>query len=335
MSNQKSSRVGFWLTIAFLAICLFISLALNAGLAASLFYRGGGGQEIGGVAEDESPRFTEKLSYGGQGEKVVRIPLNGIISREDVAGLFSTRPSMADTILRQVRAARNDSSVRAIILEVNSPGGEVPPTDEIYHAMKTFRESREDRRVIVFVRGMAASGGYYASMAADWIVAEPTSVVGSIGVILQTLNWSKLSEKIGVEDTTVKAGDNKDILNPFRETNPEHLAMLQAVIDDIHGRFIRIVADGRSMSFEAMKELADGRIFSATRALELKLIDETGYWDDVLSRTRELLDCEQLTVVRYTRPTSMFSLFGESHQPVDPRSWFRPETPQFRFLWQP
>ena len=183
--------------------------------------RPGAGRRSAGKAEDEFPTFTEKWSYGSGDVKTVRIAVEGPIFRESEESFFGFKYDKIEAILRQIRAAKNDEAVKAIILEVDSPGGDLTASDEIYKALQDFKRCAEGRKIIVFVRNMAASGGYYVSAPADWIIAEPTSIIGSIGVIMQTLNWKGLSEKIGLTDVTIKSGTNKDLLNPFRDVSPD------------------------------------------------------------------------------------------------------------------
>ena len=242
-----------------------------------------------GKAEDEFPTFTEKWSYGSGDVKAVRIAVEGPIFRESEESFFGIKYDKIEAILRQIRAAKNDEAVKAIILEVDSPGGDLTASDEIYKALQDFKQSADGRKIIVFVRNMAASGGYYVSAPADWIIAEPTSIIGSIGVIMQTLNWKGLSEKIGLTDVTIKSGTNKDLLNPFRDVSPEQLAQLQEMIDSMYRQFFTIVQTNRNIEAESLKAIADGRIFSADLALKNRLIDQIGYWEDAVTKTAELL----------------------------------------------
>jgi protease IV len=283
---------------------------------------------------DEAPKLDETWSFGSGDVKVARIPLDGIIMRNEEEGFFSARSDMVESILTQVRAAERDTEMRAIILEVNSPGGGVTPSDEIYNALRKFRASRPDRRVVVFIRDLGASGAYYAAMAGDFIIAEPTAVVGSIGVIMQTMNLQGLSEKIGITDVTIKSGTNKDMLNPFRPVDTNQLALLQVLIDDMQTRFSGIMAESRKLDRAAKPELFDGRIFSAGDALNKGLIDEVGYWNDALARTAQLLDTGALRVVRYEPQRTFFEQLVEGKSPVVLPS-LKLRSPQFLYLWKP
>lgn len=332
--RRAKSTVGLWIAIVLLAVALGLSLMLNAGLTVGRLAEFGG-KRAGDTPEDEFPSFQEKTSYGSGGTKVVRIAVEGVLSRNIETGWFGIARDPVGDVLRQIRAAQNDEEVGALIVEVDSPGGEVTPTDEIHNALREFRESREDRRVVVFVRGMAASGGYYIAAAADRIVAEPTAIVGSISVILQSLNWHGLSERVGVTATTIASGRLKDMLNPFKPVNPEHIAILQRVVDDVHERFSKVVAEGRGLDETAVAEVADGRIFSVTDALEKKLVDRVGFWDDAVEVLSELVE-DDVRVVRYTRSPRFSDWLAQLRAPVD-LSGMAPlgRGPRLWMLWQP
>jgi protease-4 len=324
-----------WVFLLILAVVLFFSLVFNAVLFVGLFSRGSGRAVTHRGGVDEFPRLHEKWSYGKGDVKAVRIRVDGIIGRDSEAGLFAAPYDKVESIIRQVRSASNDEDVQAIVLEVNSPGGPITPTDEIYEALRSFKASREDRKIVVFMKGIAASGGYLVSMPGDWLIAEPTSLVGSIGVVIQTLNWKTASEKLGIHDVTIKSGANKDMLNPFREVDPEDLSMLQETVDTMHAHFVDIVLRGRDLSEEELKPLADGRIFTARQALELRLIDEIGYWEDVLLKTRVLLGEENVKFVRYERSDSFFDLMARVQNPVSVSRLMDAQMPRFLYLWRP
>lgn len=338
--ERKCSHVGFWVVLVLFGLGLGVSLLLNFGLIVSMAVSHTSRPELmarGG--EDEFPRLNERWSYGKGRVKAVRIAVEGAIFRERTDGLFnSQRYDKVEDILRQIRAAQSDDAVRAIILEVDSPGGAVTPSDEIYRALNEFKASTNNRKVVVFIRDLAASGGYYVSMAADRIIAEPTAIVGSIGVIMETINIKGLSEKIGITDVTIKSGANKDLLNPFHDVSPEQRALMQKLIDDMYNRFLGIVVKGRNSDLETMRPLADGRVFSADEALKLKLVDELGYFEKAIAATKKLLGEKTLRVVTYEQPSDFFSLFGASSGPqqllktLDP---IRNEKTRMLYLWKP
>ena len=329
---RKCSHALFWVFIIILFLLLAGSLVMNMGLFFSLLAGSSGMASTEAV--DEFPKLTETWSYGKGTIKAVRITANGPLMRTANEGLFAKKDKI-DEILSQIRTAGNDPQVRAIVLEVNSPGGAITPCDEIYHSLKEFKNSHPDRKIVVFMKSLAASGGYYIAMAVDHIVAEPTTLTGSIGVIMQTLNWKAFSEKIGVTDTTIKSGKNKDLLNPFKEVNEEQVALLQEGVDALHTRFVGIVQTNRNLNSKDMIELADGRIFTAEKALQKKLIDSIGYWDDVMNVTKKLCKTEEVKFVRYEKKKGFMDIFAEASQPIDLRSFFARRSPEILYLWQP
>jgi protease-4 len=320
MHQHRNSRKP-WIITALLAIALVGTLLSHCRQVEKDYPR------------DEAPELDETWSFGSGDVKVVRIPLDGVIMRSEEEGFLTARSDMVASILAQVRAAERDPDMRAIILEVNSPGGGVTPSDEIYNALRGFRNSRPDRRVVVFIRDLGASGAYYAAMAGDFIIAEPTAVVGSIGVIMQTMNFQGLSEKLGITDVTIKSGANKDMLNPFQAVNTNQVALLQTLIDEMQTRFRGIVAESRKLD-PSTPDLFDGRIFSASDALKKGLIDEVGYWNDALARTAQLLDTGALRVVRYEPQRTFFEQLLEGKSPVV-LPGLKLHSPQFLYLWKP
>lgn len=331
---KKKSSGCYWVFLIFVLLALMVSMALNMGL---LLGRLIDGERISADAgpQDEYPRFTVRWSYGHGDTVVVRIPLEGIITRHADGGLLMPRYDKVELLVNRIRAARQDERVRGIILEVDSPGGAVTPSDEIYHALKQFRQSRDDRRVIFFTRDMAASGAYYAAMASDWIVAEPTAIVGSIGVLIQTLNWRELSERLGVRDTTIKSGETKDLLNPFREVSEDEWGILQDLVDSMYRRFARIVREARGFDEATMKRIADGRVFTAEDALKEGMIDEIGYWDDVVQRTAEMFGEPSVKIIRYERRPDWSDWLMGLRNPLHGTVWSEWERPRILYLWRP
>src|SRR5512143_3207781 len=180
----------------------------------------------------------------------------------------------SEDVVEELRNHAEDSSVKAIVIRIDSPGGGVVPSQEIYNAVKAAR--REGKKVVVSMGSVAASGGYYIAAAADKIVANPGTLTGSIGVKMEFANLEKLLEKIGVKGLVVKAGEYKDIGAPFRDMTDQEKQLLQDVIDDVHSQFIEAVSEGRSMPAADVKAIADGRIFTGRQALTLKLVDRLG-----------------------------------------------------------
>ena len=333
LTPRRCRHTGYWIVIILLALGLGMSLVAHLGLSVGRALNSLRAAETGG--KDEFPRFTETWSFGGGETKVVRIALDGIIMREADGGFFFMGPDKVEHVLRQVQAASQDEEVRAIILEVNSPGGAVTPSDEIHAALRAFRESRADRRVLAFVRDLAASGGYYVAAAADRIVSEPTALVGSIGVIMEALNWNTLTDKIGVDATTIKSGRNKDLLNPFEPVNPEHVQILQALVDDAYARFRDLVAKSRGFAAEKAAAIADGRVFPASRAREEGLIDAIGYWEAAVEETARLLGEEEIKVVRYESAGTFLDKLLAVRAPTLRSLVPAAQGPRLMYLWRP
>jgi len=328
--GSNGSKTGYWIAIALLALLLFGSFIINMGLTTALFssHANAGGSDH---PVDEEPSFDEIWSYGYGETKVVRIDLTGAIMRGRRERLFGFEPDMVESTLSQIRAATIDPGVKAILLEVDSPGGAVTPSDEIYAALERFKTMGKERIVMVFIRDLGASGAYYAAMAGDYIMAEPTAIVGSVGVIMQTLNMKALGEKIGLSAVTIASGENKDMLNPFEEVNTNHVEMLQELVDNMQERFAAIVEDSRGFK---SRDLLDGRIFSAPQALENNFIDGIGYFQDAIDRLELLLGVEEVYMVRYREQRGFFESLMSSRLPQLP-DFNAVEPPRFLYLWKP
>jgi protease-4 len=201
--------------------------------------------------------------------------------------------------------------VKGLILEINSGGGGITASDIIYNALLNFKKADEGRVIVSVFGDTAASGAYYIALASDHILAHPTTVTGSIGVVLQTYNFKELAQKIGVSDVTITSGENKDMLNPFQDVKPEQRKMLQSVIDAMHTRFISLVSLNRDILLTDVIPLADGRVFVADEALKHKLIDSIGYTEDAFVTIAELLDAEDgVKVFRYGEQVTLMDLLS-------------------------
>lgn len=311
-SDGKSSGCRFG-CLALLTVGVMITLLLVAAVVYALNVTGVA-PGIGSIAslhstahgEDEFPLLSEIWSSGHGEVKVVRIPLTGVIFLGE-SGTISDSGS-AESALRAIRRATCDPTIKGIILEVDSGGGGITASDIIYNALLDFKAVQADRMVVALMGDMAASGAYYVSLAADEIVAHPTTLTGSIGVIMQSYNVRELARKLGIEDVTIKSGTNKDLLNPFRELSDDQRAMLQKLVDSLHTRFVRLVAEARELDEVEVRKLADGRVFLAEEALELKLIDSLGYMADAEKAMADLLKVDNLHVIRYEEERSIFDL---------------------------
>jgi len=188
----------------------------------------------------------------------------------------------------ELRQYRDSSGIRAIILRIDSPGGGVVPSQEIYEEVKRIRDEGS-KKVVVSMGTVAASGGYYIASASNRIVANAGTLTGSIGVIMELANVEGLFKKIGVESMVIKSGRNKDIGSPFRKMQPEERAFLQRLMDDVHDQFIQAVAEGRGMPEEKIRKMADGSVFTGRQAKSLGLVDEIGDLQDTIRLTADLV----------------------------------------------
>lgn len=262
----------------------------------------------GSAGVDEYPLFHEVWSCGEDEEesvKVVRIPLRDEIFFND----GRLKPSAASLAMQMIRRATLDEDVRAIIIEIDSPGGGITASDMLWNGLREFRDADTNRVVIAVMEDICASGGYYVASAADAIVAHPTTITGSIGVIISSVNIKELTDKIGIKDVSIASGENKQMLHPMRDLTDEQRSMLKASVDSLNRRFVQIVAEGRGMSEDEVRKIADGRVFLADEALSLGLVDDIGYFDDALDDLRELLGEDSLHVVRYERKTTFRDIF--------------------------
>lgn len=192
----------------------------------------------------------------------------------------------SENIVRQIKRYRENINVRAIVFRIESPGGGVAASQEIYEEVKKTR--RSGKPIVVSMGSVAASGGYYVAVGADKIVANPGSITGSIGVISQFMHFNQLLNKIGIDATTIKSGKLKDSGSPFRPMTPEDKEYFQAMIDDVYDQFVSTVAEERKMEKSAVKKLADGRVFTGRKAYELKLIDTLGTFEDAVRIAADL-----------------------------------------------
>lgn len=284
---------------------------------------------------DDFPSLNEIWSCGSGDTKVITIPLKGLIMLDGDGGFFGAEPGSASHALRSIRRATGDEDVQAIILEVDSGGGGITASDILYRALKEFRASRKGRKVVAIFDDVAASGGYYVAVAADHIIAHPTAMTGSIGVLIQSFSVKELAQKIGVKDVTIKSGANKDLLNPFNELSPEQRDMLQGIVDELYARFVQIVADNRDLEEDEVRSFADGRVFTADTAVDLGLVDEIGYWSDAVAKTAELLNVDDVKVYRYEEAFSFASLLRSAAH-WNPASALFPPASRSRlmYLWQ-
>lgn len=256
---------------------------------------------------DLHPRIhpLEEETVEGKGKaKILLMDVSGVLSDETGGLVLGTPPPRVPIVARvreELQKAEGDDAVKALIVRINSPGGTITSSDLIYREIDTFK-TRRKIPVVAVMMDVAASGGYYAALAADTIVALPTTVTGSIGVIMLTVNAQGLMEKIGVAPLAIKSGEMKDAGSPFRPLTAQERAVFQSVIDQMYGRFVTLIARSRKIPEERVRTFADGRIYTAEQAKALGLVDEIGYMDDVVAAMRKAAGIEEARVIMYQRP---------------------------------
>ena len=272
--------------------------------------------------------FTEStVRKGALGNKIAVIRLEGIINGR-----------LSEQVRKQIKTASRDKNVKALIVRTISPGGTVSASDQIHHEITKFREET-GKPVIAFMQSVAASGGYYTSVACDKIVAEPTVITGSIGVMLSHLVVKELFEnKLGISTAVVKSGPRKDWPSIFEEvTDEQRQYLMDKLVGPAYERFVRLVNDGRSTLNESeVREMADGSIYGAPEALDKQLIDEVGYINEAIAAAESLAGIEDAHVIEYERPfslTTFFSAQSKSVWKIDKDSLREITVPQLLYLW--
>ena len=248
--------------------------------------------------------LKETVVSGEGRDKILLMDISGIISTKEKrkALPFGEKVSIVSRVQEELKRAAQDKEIKGLILRINSPGGTVTASDIIYREIKEFKEKR-NIPVVACMMDVAASGGYYISLAADTIIAHPTSITGSIGVIAIKFNAGKLMEKIGVKDESIKSGDKKDLLSPFRPNTEEEKAILKEIIAGLHQRFVETIAENRKeLAKDKIKELADGRVYTARQAVEAKLIDKIGYLNNAIELAKRKAGIGKARVIIYHRP---------------------------------
>jgi protease IV len=261
------------------------------------------------LSVDLTPRIRplEEETVEGHGDaKILLMDVSGFLSDEAPTGTLTigTPPPRVPMLVRlreELKKAADDPKVRAIVVRINSPGGTVTASDIMFRELESFKRAR-GVPIVASMMDVAASGGYYVALAADTIVAHPTTVTGSIGVIMISLNAEGLMQKVGLAAAAIKSGERKDMGSPFRPLTPEERAIFQSVIDDLHRQFVAKVVDRRGLPAATAATLADGRIYTAEQALAHKLIDRIGYVPDALDVARRAAGLDEARVVVYKRP---------------------------------
>jgi len=247
-----------------------------------------------------SVEFREVLLQGEGDDKLLLIDINGpIVNAPILVPNVGVLPGMTARIRQELEIAFDDPDVRGILLRINSPGGTLTDSDIIYHSLMEFKKSK-GVKIIASMGDIAASGAVYIAMAADEIYAHPTTITGSIGVVVPHLNYYGLMKKLGLKSDPVTSGRYKDIDSPLKPRDDEERQMLQKLVDAQHRRFVQVIQAGRpKMTREQLRGMADGRLISAQDAKESGLIDEVGYLDDAYRRLGEVSGFPKNSLIRY------------------------------------
>jgi protease IV len=303
MSDEKRSRVWLWVLVgggAFflfvLAVFTLVYLTLHAG---------------------------EQASFGGFGDKIGVVELEGVILDPSV-------------VVQQLKKFGDDDSIKAIILHVNSPGGGVAASEEIYREVRRVRDEKK-KRIVASIETVGASGAYYVSSATNKIYADKGSIVGSIGVIAQWVNYGDLLHWAKLKDVTMKAGEFKDTGSPTRDMTAAEQQYMQSLIDNMHVQFIQAVADGRKARFDDIKAIANGKVWTGEQALSMKLIDQLADFQAVVDDTAKAVNIKGEPVLVHPekdRKTLLDLLFGDASEWLPSREKLLEQHIGFYYLWR-
>jgi protease IV len=303
MTDQPRSRVFLWVLLGGGAFFLFL-----VGIFALVYF---------------TVRSQQKNTFSGFGDKIAVVDLEGVIvSPKDV--------------VEELRKYADDSSIKAIVLHVNSPGGGAAASEEIYREVLRIRDTKK-KVIVASIETVGASGAYYVSSATNKIFADQASIVGSIGVIAQWVNYEELMKWAKLQDITIKAGEFKDTGSPTRPMTPTERAYLQGLVDNMHTQFIHSVATGRKMKDEDVRALADGKVWTGEQALPLKLVDQIGDFRAALEDTAKSVGIKgEPTVVHpeKERKSVLDLLFGDVSDYLPSRAKLMETNVGFYYLWK-
>lgn len=337
-SPRRRRTRGLLIGGAIAGVLLFLTLGTIAlVLLVGPGESGGGG---GGGSAQPPETFRERYVSGEGPDKIAVLPIAGTIASETPVALGAATAS-PETLRNQLRQAAEDRRVRAVVLEVDSPGGGVVPTDRMHESIQDFKE-QTGKPVVVSMGTTAASGGYYIATAADRVFANESTLTGSLGVIFSYLNLTEAADEYGIQQEVVKSGPYKDIGSLTREPTEEELEILQAYVDEGYDQFVQVIVEGRDLPEKEVRELADGRVYSGQQAEALGLIDELGDLERAAEASRELAGVEEATVVRYQRQSpGLVELLQARLAPTKPEAVQVIETaglnltPELQYLYRP
>jgi len=303
--SENRSRVWLWVLIGGGAFFLFV-LAVFALVYVTMHNNG-----------------DDKASLTSFGDKIAVVDLEGVILSPKI-------------VVQQLKKFADDDSVKAIMIHVNSPGGGVAASEEIYREVKRIRDEKK-KRIVASIESVGASGAYYVSSATNKIYADQGSIVGSIGVISESTNYGELLKWAKLKDVTMKAGEFKDTGNPARDMTPAEQQYLQALIDDMHGQFIGAVAEGRKMKFEDVKAIANGKVWTGQQAMDMKMVDQITDFEGAIKDTAKSVGISgepRLVRPERDRKTLGDMLFGDISDWLPTKEKLLESHVGFYYLWK-
>lgn len=312
MNTKKGCFIGCLGMIAAIGVAFIgiAALVLLWGMAAEI----GLGSD-NGADKSERDKGCEKIWVCGEGDedspKVLRIKIDGVIS-DAQESVFGREKSSATAALKKIRTATRDEEIQGLYLVLDTPGGEVTLSDIIADAVQRFKKEGKDRFVLAEMGSICCSGGYYIAAGADYIIAHPTTITGSIGVIMETINAAELAKKIGVESVVIATGANKAMLDPLKPVDQEHVRIFKKAVDSDYERFLSVVSKGRKIPMDEIRPIADGRILNVDDAKELKLIDAIGYSEEAEEQLVKMAKAKAVRIVRYKDEPSWRDIFEDS-----------------------
>ena len=298
-----------WAALGIAAVLFFVSIAV--GVSTTLF-TADTENIIDELFASESAFYEEVIEGDDYSNVIAVFDVEGTIQDTGEASLLSSATYNHRAFMDKLKMAEENDDIKGIILRVNSPGGGVVESAEIYDKILDIKKVKKP--VYVSMGSMAASGGYYISAPADKIYASPETMTGSLGVIMHGYNYEKLAKKYGVEFETIKSGPHKDIMSPTREMTGEEREILQNMINNSYDQFVKVIADGRGMTEKEVREIADGRIYDGRQAKENHLIDDFGHLDDVIAAMKTDIGEKDAQVIRYTDEAGFGSIFSMGAQ---------------------
>jgi protease IV len=307
------------------AICAFVLLSSLSGCTLLKISLG-----------EETQPFTERVISGQGRDKILLLDISGFISNEDSSSLLTStkRAGILALVREQLDRARLDKNIRALVLRINSPGGGVTASDTLYHEIRKYKQET-GTKVLAHIMDMGTSGAYYAALAADRITSQPTSVTGSIGVIMLRFDATGLMQKIGVQAFEISSGEKKGMGSPFRQFSPDERIIFQSMVDNLQGRFIDTVSVERKLPPDTVRKLADGRIYTSKEALAAGLIDGIAYLDEAIDQAKQMVRLEQASIITYFRPGEYRpNMYSVNLINIDTTGIIQPGM-TFMYLWWP